>query len=146
MKSVSPFTMPGGSWTYWAGLVPFSRRALPNLPGTRGRSPGATHMAGVAGSMNARFRISSAYRPPTPAKLISSKNAPNRSGLTACPGWVVSTVSVSGAAAPRAGDAAMPSAADTVAAPRIPSAVPRSTVRRVTALSFTGHLPCLTQG
>jgi len=40
--------MPGGSWTYWAGLVPFSWRALPNLPGTRGRSAGATQLAGVA--------------------------------------------------------------------------------------------------
>ena len=43
-----------------AGLPPPNCSALPNLPGTRGMSAGATHWAGVAGSMNARFLISSA--------------------------------------------------------------------------------------
>ena len=40
--------------------------ALPNLPGSRGMSAGATHWAGVAGSMNARFLISSRRASPTP--------------------------------------------------------------------------------
>ena len=67
VKSVSPPAMPVGRATYWAGLPPPNCSALPNLPGTRGMSAGATHWTGVAGSMNARLRISSAYSPPTPA-------------------------------------------------------------------------------
>ena len=60
VKSVRLATTPAGRATYSAGLPPPNCSALPNLPGTRGMSAGATHWAGVAGSMNARFLISSA--------------------------------------------------------------------------------------
>jgi hypothetical protein len=46
----------------------------------------------VSLSSNERFRTISAYSPPSPARLISSKKIPYSVGLTLWPGWSARTV------------------------------------------------------
>src|SRR5690606_6963246 len=61
-------------------LTPMYQR---KLPGVTAQSPSIRQDSGGRMSSNERLRTISAYNPPSPAKLISSKNIPYIRGLIA---------------------------------------------------------------